>query len=209
MRPAALSILLSAAVLYFAAFTPAAYGSEAAPPKPKIEPNRAEELIVTSRYSVGILGGYGFEIGSKPTLDFAEVLPYLTFPISDVMGRSFYRGVFEYKAEAVLGVITNMNNHGIVGISPVGIRYNFTALGGDFVPYLEILAGGVYANVPHAVQGTRGNFIETVSLGANYFVSKKTALQLQVRYRHLSNAGIKLPNPGINTVSFFVGLDYY
>jgi lipid A 3-O-deacylase len=55
-------------------------------------------------------------------------------------------------------------------------------------------------------QGSQFNFIEYGGLGVNYFVRKNTALTLEGRFRHLSNAGIASPNTGINTYFIVAGI---
>jgi len=168
-----------------------------------------ESRIMNSRYSLGLSGMHGWELDGSPQLDFTEVDPSVCFPLSGVMGSSFYRGVLEYKAEAVLGVVTNLSDRGILGLSPVGIRYNFTVLGGRLVPYVDGTLGAVYLNVHRDIQGTRFNFIETVGAGVRYFVTDGLALGAGFRYRHLSNADIRKPNHGLDTGFVVVGLSYY
>jgi len=169
----------------------------------------SEEVIANTNYSLGLMSGYGFKLGDRPRLDVTEMLPFIAFPISGVVGRSFYRGVFEYKIEPVLGLLTSFNNRGEAGLSPIGVRYNFTGLSGRTVPYVEGQLGAVYLDVPNSVQGSTFNFITGAAAGIKYFITQKTALNLQCRYRHLSNAGIDTPNPGINSVQLLVGISHY
>jgi predicted porin len=57
-------------------------------------------------------------------------------------------------------------------------------------------------------QSTQFNFISSGGFGAHYFFTKNTALTLEGRIRHLSNAGIKQPNHGINTYLALAGIAY-
>jgi len=168
-----------------------------------------EATIAGSGYGFGMLGGYGIEMGKPPSLDFALLHPYVTLPLTGPVGGSFYRGVLEYKIEGGLGYVDNLSHRGEAGLSPVGLRYNFTASGGRLVPYVEGTLGMVYLNVPKTLQGTRFNFTESAGVGVRYFVSDRVSVDIQARYRHLSNAGIREPNPGFNTGFLLVGISYY
>jgi opacity protein-like surface antigen len=169
-----------------------------------------EERLVSNDYSVGLTVDRGWSLNHGARgLDFYEAMPSVTFPISGVMGRSFYRGMFEYKVEGLVGVVTNRSDRGIAGLSPVGLRYNFTPVGAKVSPYIEGLLGGVYLNVHRDVQGTRFNFIESIGAGVNCFATEKLAFNIGFRYRHLSNADIREPNKGANTAFLVLGLSYF
>lgn len=168
-----------------------------------------EKKIAETGYGLGLMGGYGIEVGKAPKLDIAQVMPWVSFPITDAVGEGFYRGVIEYRVEGVLGYVDNLNHRGQFGLSPVGFRYNLTASGGRLIPFVECTLGAVYLDVPKEIQGTRFNFTESFGVGMRVFVSDGFALEVSGRFRHLSNGGIKEPNPGINTVFVVVGVSYY
>jgi hypothetical protein len=168
-----------------------------------------EAVLADSGYGLGVLGGYGVEVGDPPELDIAQVMPFISFPLSGPVGKGIFRGVPEYKVEAVIGYVDNFDQRGQVGINPVGLRYNLTAAGGRVVPFVEGVLGVAYLNVPKKVQGTRFSFTEGIGAGVRVFVSDGFALEVSGRYRHLSNAGIRKPNPGINTAFILVGFSYY
>jgi Lipid A 3-O-deacylase (PagL) len=167
-----------------------------------------ETAITGSSYGLGVMGGYGFDTSGPPRIDVVEVIPYVSFPLTGVVGEGFFRGVLEYKAEATLGVIPTLNDRGLIGLSPVGIRYNLTSAG-RLVPFVEGHLGVAYADIPKHIQGTRFSFTESAGIGFRYFVGDKTAVELSGRFRHLSNAGMKEPNPGINDVYVLFGVSFY
>jgi hypothetical protein len=47
------------------------------------------------------------------------------------------------------------------------------------------------------------------ALGFHFFVREKRAVSFNVRYEHISNAGLAVPNPGINTVQFQLGFNAF
>lgn len=168
-----------------------------------------EKTIAETSYGLGFMGGYGIEVGNPPELDIAQVMPSVSLPMTGAVGDGFYRGVLEYRIEGVLGYVDNFNHRGQLGLNPIGFRYNLTASGNRLVPFVECMLGVVYLNVPKKIQGTRFNFTESFGAGMRVFVSDGFAVEVSGRFRHLSNGGIKEPNPGINTVFVLVGVSYY
>lgn len=78
----------------------------------------------------------------------------------------------------------------------------------DFVfqPYVKAGIGGIYMTQHATEQATQFNFIESYAAGAHYFFNNNTAFSSEVRFRHLSNAGIRKPNHGINSYFILVGI---
>jgi opacity protein-like surface antigen len=172
----------------------------------------AHEQALSHSDSLTLQGGYGAKVWDQKyhVLNTAILLPSVLLPISDVlMEKTIFRGVLQWKFEAVLGLLTTENNRVMAGGCPVGLRYNFTRGNGRFVPYAETTLGIVYLNVHKDIQGTRFNFIETASLGTQYFLSDKVSLDVQARYLHISNAGLHEPNRGQNLMFGIVGVNYY
>lgn len=77
-----------------------------------------------------------------------------------------------------------------------------------FQPFILGGVGLVYMTQHTRTQSTQFNFTEQAGLGLHYFFRKDTALTIEGRIRHLSNADIKRPNTGINTYFVFTGISY-
>jgi len=155
------------------------------------------------------MAGYGVRLWEhNRDIDIAQGVVHVAFPLTRPIGRSWYRGVLDYKVELQGGVLTTFEDREFVGLSPIGLRYNFTAAG-KLVPYVEVVLGVSYFNVPRYVQGTTFNFIENAGIGAQYFIRPDIALNAQFRFMHLSNAGIREPNEGINEGYLLVGVSFY
>lgn len=75
-------------------------------------------------------------------------------------------------------------------------------------PYVKAGVGFLYMSQHTREQSTQFNFIETGAFGANFYLTKNTALTVEGRIRHLSNAGIDSPNSGINTYFGVAGISY-
>ena len=118
----------------------------------------------------------------------------------------FLKGRFEYAVDAVPAFVVFQpgNTAYGAGLNPLNLKWNF-ASARRVVPYLE-LSGGVLFTSHEAPAGTsKVNFTSGAALGA-HVLRGKWNWSAEVRYLHISNAGLTKPNPGINTVQIRVGL---
>jgi hypothetical protein len=119
---------------------------------------------------------------------------------------SFLRGRFEYAVDAVpvFLVFQPTNTAYGVGFDPLGLKWNFQSHR-RISPYLELTGGVLFTN--HAVPtGTNTvNFMDQAALGMHILGATRN-VSLEVRYLHISNAGLATPNPGINTVQVRLGV---
>jgi hypothetical protein len=93
------------------------------------------------------------------------------------------------------------------GLTPL-FRYNFLS-SGRLIPFLEGGAGIVGLNANLARQADGVNFTPQGGAGLHYFISDRIALTGEVRYFHLSNAGIHERNNGINSTLFLLGVTMF
>jgi lipid A 3-O-deacylase len=121
-------------------------------------------------------------------------------------GPGFLKGRFEYAVDAVpvFMVFQPANTAYGLGLNPLDLKWNF-ATRGDFVPYLE-LDGGTLFTTHEVPSGTSGvNFTSSAALGT-HILRDKYNWSVEVRYMHISNAGLSSPNPGVNTVQVRLGI---
>jgi hypothetical protein len=121
-------------------------------------------------------------------------------------GPGFLKGRFEYAVDAVpmFLVFQPRNTAYGVGLNPLDLKWNF-ATRGDFVPYLE-LDGGTLFTTHEVPSGTSSvNFTSSAALGT-HILRDKFDWSVEVRYMHISNAGLSSPNPGVNTVQLRLGI---
>jgi len=88
------------------------------------------------------------------------------------------------------------------------VKFGLVPESWSFQPYAKFGLGLDYMTLHTINQGTQFNFTSNLGLGAHYFFCKDTALTVEGRYRHLSNAGIKEPNRGINAYTILGGLTW-
>src|SRR5580700_5108080 len=118
----------------------------------------------------------------------------------------FLRGRFEYAVDAVPVFLAFQpaNTAYGAGFDPLGLKWNFERQG-RFSPYLELTGGTLFTshNVPTGTNPV--NFTDQAALGV-HILGVEHNLSLELRYMHISNAGLATPNPGINTVQVRLGV---
>lgn len=75
-------------------------------------------------------------------------------------------------------------------------------------PYWEAECGLIYTSLETEEQATQWNFILQLGLGTYFSLKDDLKLDVGYRLRHYSNAGIELPNIGINHHMVVVGLSW-
>ena len=93
-------------------------------------------------------------------------------------------------------------------VNPVNLKWNFIH-SVRIVPYLELGGGLLFSNHAVPVNTSHINFVTHATMGFQFFNNDRRAFTAGIRYEHISNAGLTVPNPGINTVQFQVGLNWF
>jgi lipid A 3-O-deacylase len=124
-------------------------------------------------------------------------------------GPGFLRGRLEYAVDAVpvFLIVQKTNTAYGVGIDPFAFKWALDT-GKSVVPYLEIGGGTLFTNTKVPEGTSRVNFTSGGALGLHFLRSKRN-ISTEVRYMHISNAGLATPNPGINTIQFRVGFGWF
>jgi hypothetical protein len=120
-------------------------------------------------------------------------------------GPGFLRGRLEYAVEAVpLFVVFQKTNTAYgAGVNPFAFKWALDTRG-SVVPYFEIGGGTLFTNTKVPEGTSRINFTSSGALGL-HFLRSKYNISTEVRFMHISNAGLSSPNPGINTVQLRIG----
>jgi lipid A 3-O-deacylase len=118
----------------------------------------------------------------------------------------FLRGRFEYAVDAVpvFFVFQPADTAYGVGFDPLVLKWNF-ARHGLFSPYLELCGGTLFTNHNVPTGTNTVNFTDQAAFGV-HILGAKHNVSLELRYMHISNAGLATPNPGINTVQVRLGV---
>ncbi|MDD3295956.1 MAG: acyloxyacyl hydrolase [Candidatus Omnitrophica bacterium] len=107
----------------------------------------------------------------------------------------FVNAMFEPKANVELG-------------SNFLIEYAFP-LTKKFQPYIKGGLGVAWMSQHIEEQATQYNFLPQGALGFHYLIKDNVALSCEFRHRHLSNAGIKDPNKGVDASLYLAGFTFY
>jgi hypothetical protein len=121
-------------------------------------------------------------------------------------GPGFLEGRFEYAVDAVpvFLVFQPANTAFGAGINPLNLKWNF-ATRGHVVPYFELSGGTLFTNHDVPTGTSRVNFTSGVALGTRFLRDQRN-WSVELRYMHISNAGLSSSNRGINTLQLRVGL---
>jgi lipid A 3-O-deacylase len=150
-------------------------------------------------------GGHSVSGGRTSTGVFNAGLRY-GWILTEAHLPGFLRGRFEYAVDAVPLFLVFQPANTAYGVSfdPLGLKWNFERHG-RLSPYLELCGGALFTdhNVPTGTNTV--NFTPQAAFGA-HILDAKYNVSLEVRYLHISNAGLATPNPGINSVQVRLGV---
>jgi lipid A 3-O-deacylase len=182
--PLLLALLLIASALSFAQAAPEQGGNEV---------------------QIWVGGGHSVAGGTTNTGAFNAGLRYgwiLTGPHLP----GFLRGRFEYAVDAVpiFFFFQPANTAYGAGFNPLGLKWNFERHG-RLSPYFELGGGVLFTNHDVPTYTNAVNFTPSAALGT-HLLGAKYNWSIELRYLHISNAGLATPNPGINTVQVRIGV---
>ena len=164
-------------------------------------------------WDFGLWAGGGFSVpgGTKDTHTFNAGVR-LGKVLTDDHGGGFVRGNFEWSADLMpvyyIWQPAPAKNAYAAAFNPVNLKWNFTKFG-HTVPYMELGGGVLFSNHAVPINTSHVNFVTHAALGFQFFNTERRAFTAAVRYEHISNAGLTVPNPGINTVQFTLGVNWF
>jgi len=147
----------------------------------------------------------------RPSIDFALDSLRLGIMLNDPWNIGPLSGNFEVLGEVFVGGVFTGPGNVLAGATLV-FRYNFVQPQARVVPYLQIGAGGVYTDIPE--DESRGlislpvEFNLQAGVGTRFLVTDRWSINLEGVYRHISNAEIKKPNFGIDSVGGNLGFGF-
>jgi hypothetical protein len=124
-------------------------------------------------------------------------------------GPGFLRGKFEFAVDVVpvFLIFQPANTAYGFGFNPVNLKWNFDT-DRRIAPYAELGGGLLFTNHQVPSGTSQINFTPTGAVGIHVFSSNVTWTG-ELRYLHISNAGLVEPNPGINTVEVRIGVGWF
>jgi hypothetical protein len=150
-------------------------------------------------------GGHSVSGGRGDTAAFNAGLRY-GWILTDPHLPGFLRGRFEYAVDAmpVFLAFQPANTAYGAGFDPLGLKWHFERLG-RLSPYLELTGGVLFTNHDVPTGTNTVNFMDQAALGT-HILGAKYNWSIELRYMHISNAGLGNLNPGVNTVQVRLGI---
>jgi len=129
--------------------------------------------------------------------------------ITEPHGPGVLRGRFEYAVDAVpvFMVFQPTNTAYGAAVNPFALIWNFDTHR-RVVPYVDLGGGALFTNTQVPAGTSKINFTSSGAVGLHFLASKVT-WTADVRFMHISNAGLEKSNPGINTVELRLGLGWF
>ena len=164
-------------------------------------------------WDYGFWAGGGFSVpgGTKDTHTMNAGVR-LGKVLTDDHGSGLLRGNFEWSADLMpfcfIWQPAPAKNAFGEGLNPVNLKWNFTN-SSSVVPFLELGGGVLFTNHVVPINTSHVNFLTHATLGFQFFNNERRAITANVLYQHISNAGLTVPNPGINTVQFLLGVNWF
>lgn len=153
-------------------------------------------------------GGHSVSGGTSNTGIFNAGLRY-GWVLTEPHGPGFLKGSFEYAVDGIpiFLIFQPANTAYGVGINPLGLKWNFVPRAG-FIPYAELGGGTLFTSHDVPTGTSSVNFTSGGALGTHMrFI--ETDLNVEIRYMHISNAGLASRNPGLNTIQVRLGLGWF
>src|SRR5215472_917231 len=184
------------------------------PPKSTVWQGGVGEGFLPTAENFSLESGIGLGVAAFGSRE-AHDLALLSFTYGHMLGHvkgegHWYRGNFEGRLELLGGMQfhPDVDTDGwLIGLTP-HLRYNF-ATGSRWIPFLDGGAGVTATGIgPPDLSGTF-EFNLQAGGGVHWFLKENLALTSDVRFLHISCAGIHQPNLGANNVAFMVGLTWF
>jgi hypothetical protein len=149
-------------------------------------------------------GGHGLNGSTSDTGVWNVGLRY-GWILTDPIGPGPLRGRFEYAVDVVpiFWLVQRTDTAYGFGLNPFALKWNFVEHH-KISPYIDIGGGTLFTNTQAPPGTSRVNFTTSGAVGV-HFLRSKYNWSAEVRFMHISNAGLTSPNPGINTIQVRLG----
>jgi lipid A 3-O-deacylase len=162
--------------------------------------------------TVGITTGPFYPIrllsGQSSKLFGFAAMPSWSIALTDAIGSGWYQGQVAAGVELVSFRTSDPISATGIGLAPK-LAYTLTSLG-RVRPFVEGGGGPLWTDLGGRLPEQPGqfNFIVWGSAGCAWLFDASWAVQAGYRFVHISNAGTREPNSGLNVGMPFLGLSY-
>lgn len=116
-------------------------------------------------------------------------------------------GFWEYQTEFPLYAVFQTHSAVAIGYTPIGFRYVMHAHQ-RVRPFIGGLAGLLVASHRIPDGASRFNFSPQAEIGVSIGSRAHRIWNVEMRYAHISDAGLHHPNPGLNTILLLAGYTF-
>jgi hypothetical protein len=116
-------------------------------------------------------------------------------------------GFWEYQTEIPVYAVFQKHSAFAIGYTPIGFRYVMHAHQ-RIRPFIGGLAGLLYATRRIPDGASRFNFSPQAEIGLSIGSHAHQFWNIEMRYAHISDAGLHHPNPGVNTILLLAGYTF-
>lgn len=156
----------------------------------------------------GVLAGYG--PSSRDNIFLVPLFGRVGWALPDIVDEPLqeYDIDLNWMVEAWVAGVFDGQDAFEGGVAPIVLKLDYD-FGQRFVPFGIGGVGAMYTGLQGQDLGGPFEFASFVGVGLHTFLTDRLALTLSWRIRHISNAGIKDPNRGLNTNFFLIGLEAF
>jgi len=141
----------------------------------------------------------------KAGIGAADIVSFIADKVFNKPGLPV-KGETEFLTEVFINTVTSPDSNAEVGFDLL-VKYAYPVT--DRINPYFFTGGGVLYMTQHTVeQSTQYNFIPQIGGGISYDLKENITIDLEYRYRHLSNADTKTPNDGINVNMYLIGVTH-
>ena len=158
----------------------------------------------SSEWQIWTSGGHGIN-GSTSDTGIWNLGARYGLLLTSPHGPNILRGQLEYAFDIVpVWVLTQKTNTAYgASVDPFAFKWILDSPK-KVKPYLLIEGGALFTNTKVPEGTSQINFTTAGGFGA-HFLGEKHNFSAEVRFQHISNAGMTNPNPGINTIQVRLG----
>ena len=156
----------------------------------------------------GVLFSPVIVVGPRPTVDYTYTSLQFGRMLNTPSGDHWWRGNFQLGGEFFGGGIFEGRGSYLAG-SGLFLRYNLVQEGWKFFPYAQLDLGFVFTDVDRRLQGRDFNFSDQIAFGCRYFIAPRWSVNAELRFQHISNAGLSSPNLGVNAMGPMISVSHF